>query len=262
MAKSIAGGLINSGYPAEKVQVSDPSAEQLEWYNQYPGIETTQNNSDCVSGSDILVLAVKPQMMKVVMEGISDDLNQHRPLLISIAAGIRIKDLIGWAKSDLAVIRVMPNTPALVNSGVSGLYASDLVNEDQKQTATQIMQSVGPAVWVERETDIDTVTGISGSGPAYFFRLMEIMQAVAIKQGLPADSAKTLVLQTALGAAKLANGSEVDPKELRRRVTSPNGTTEAGINAMEDNGLETAVEAGIRAAIARSEELAIMLGES
>jgi len=183
------------------------------------------------------------------------------PLVISIAAGILIKDIMLWIGAPLPVIRVMPNTPALVNCGVSGLFANGLADQHHKNAAQSIMQAVGPAIWVDHESDIDTVTGVSGSGPAYFFKLMEIMMDAAQSHGLDSEAARTLVLQTALGAARLANESEVGPGELRRQVTSPKGTTEAAINAMEDRGIEQTVKAGIQAAIDRSEELADILGD-
>ncbi len=262
MAKSIAGGLVNAGHPQDQIMISDPSTKQLDWYSRFPDLETTQDNEACVVNCDIVILSVKPQIMQQAVQGIASQFAQYQPLVISIAAGILIKDIIRWASANLSIIRVMPNTPALINSGVSGLFANSPVDEQQKSLAENIMQSVGATVWVDSESDIDTVTGISGSGPAYFFKLMEVMYSVAMQQGLSADAARTLVVQTALGAAKLAEQSDVGPEELRHRVTSPNGTTEAAINTMVDNGLESAIEHGIKAAIARSDELAKSLGES
>lgn len=262
MARSIIGGLVKSGFPDTEFHVSDPSQEQLDLFNEFAGVSTYTDNNQCLSQCDIVILAVKPQIMKQALQSITGTLRDRKPLLISIAAGILVKDILNWSETSLSVIRVMPNTPALINSGVSGLYANQQSSNEEKKTAEKIMQAVGPTIWVNQESDIDVVTGISGSGPAYFFKLMEIMINSAQSHGLDAESAKTLVLQTALGAAKLASQAEVDPRELRRQVTSPKGTTEAAINAMEKNSIEATVESGIQAAIDRSEELAQILGES
>jgi pyrroline-5-carboxylate reductase len=261
MARSIIGGLVSSGIPGTQFRVSDPSPEQRSRLEEISGVKAFDSNADCLDQCDIVVMAVKPQVMKEALSSVDSLLQASKPLIISIAAGILIQDMVRWIGAPLPVIRVMPNTPALVNCGVSGLFANELADQQHKDTAQAIMQAVGPAVWVNRESDIDTVTGISGSGPAYFFKLMEIMISAAQTHGLDPESARTLVLQTALGAARLANESDVEPGELRRQVTSPKGTTEAAINAMEDEGIENAVTAGIQAAIDRSEELARILGD-
>ena len=261
MARSIIGGLVSSGYDAKRIRVADPSPQQRSTLEDSYGVSCFEDNNDCITTGSIVVLAVKPQVMKSAIQIARTTIARQAPLVVSIAAGIRIRDILRWCECELAVIRVMPNTPALVNAGVSGMYANSLANDSNREMAESIMKAVGPVVWVNSEADIDTVTGISGSGPAYYFRLMEIMIDAAIQEGLDRETATTLVLNTALGAARLANESEFAAGELRRQVTSPGGTTEAALAAMESGGLENTVILGIRAAIARSDELATLLGE-
>jgi len=188
-------------------------------------------------------------------------LKETKPLLVSIAAGIRIQDASRWAGIELPFIRVMPNTPALVNLGASGLYANSLASAYHRELTEELMQSVSKIVWVESEDLIDSVTGVSGSGPAYFFRLMELMIEEAESNGIPSKDAETLVLQTALGAATLAMNSPHSAGELRRQVTSPNGTTQAGLEFMEKYQIERTVRGAVRAAVSRSVELSDQLGE-
>ena len=261
MARSIIGGLISSGWVASDIVASDPSTAQCELLTEQFSITTYQNNETCVTQANIVVLSVKPQVLKQAVQSIRTRLSENNPLLISIAAGIRSSDILKWLGQDMPFVRVMPNTPALVNCGASGLFANAHASHAHKQAAQQIMQAVGQAIWVDSESDIDTVTGISGSGPAYFFKLMEIMIHAAESNGLDRDVAKTLVLQTALGAAKLANQSAYFPAELRRQVTSPGGTTEAALLTMEKCGIDETIALGIDAAIKKSAELAKTLGK-
>ena len=264
MARSIISGLISSGWKADNIRVSDPSEEQrVRLQNQF-GIQTYSENAECLNNenaqTDIVVLAIKPQMMRQAINSVAHELLARKPMVISIAAGIRINDISRWIGEASPVIRVMPNTPALVNCGVSGLLANDSVSKEQCNIAESVMLSVGPVVWLDSEHDVDVVTGISGSGPAYYFKLMEIMIESAKANGLSEEAAKTLVLQTALGAATLAKSSEFMPGELRRQVTSPGGTTQAAINCMEEQGVEAVIANGIQAAIEKSDELAKTLG--
>ncbi len=261
MARSIIGGLITAGWSKEKLFASDPLADQRDNLENDFGIKCFDDNNQCIEHADIVVFSVKPQMMKAVVQSSGPALVKKQPLLISIAAGIRMADILSWAGKTMAFIRVMPNTPALVNCGVSGLLANDLATDDQRNAAENIMRAVGEIVWVNNESDIDAVTGVSGSGPAYFFKLMEIMIASAGRHGLSNDAAKTLVLQTALGAAKLAVSSEHLPDILRKQVTSPGGTTEAAILKMEELGIDETVAQGVRAAVEKSDELAHDLGD-
>ncbi len=261
MASSIIGGLCASGWPVNCIRVSDPSASQREKLHKLYQVPCFKSNLECVTNANIIVLATKPQVLKQAIKSIRDSLSQTQPLVASIAAGVTGPDILKWIGSPLPLIRVMPNTPALVNRGVSAMYANDLCSSQHKETVNHIMTAVGKTVWVNTEADIDTVTGISGSGPAYFFKLMEIMIEKAVQNGLTEDDAKTLVIETAAGAAELANNSEQTPSILRKQVTSPAGTTEAALLSMESSGIDQVVTKGINAAIERSRELAIILGE-
>ncbi len=260
MARSIIGGLISSGWHAKNIFASDPSKVQRDLLAQQFSIAIYENNEKCVSQADIVVLSVKPQVLKQAVESIRAALVEHNPLIISIAAGIRASDIMQWIGQEAPFVRAMPNTPALVNCGVAGLLANAHASSAHKQAAAQVMQAVGAVIWVDNESDMDTVTGISGSGPAYFFKLMEIMITAAESHGLSRAAARTLVLQTALGAAKLAADSAHSPAELRRQVTSPGGTTEAALLTMEQHGIDEAITLGVNAAIEKSAELAKTLG--
>lgn len=260
MARSIIGGLISSGWAAKNIFVSDPSKAQCDLLEAQFNIATYENNAQCASQANIVVLSVKPQVLKQAVESIRTTLVENNPLIISIVAGLRIDDIVKWIGQEMPFVRAMPNTPALVNCGVSGLLANAHANDDHKKTAEQIMQAVGQVIWVDSESDIDTVTGISGSGPAYFFKLMEIMINTAQSNGLDSATARTLVLQTALGAAQLATHSEYSADELRRQVTSPGGTTEAALLTMEQHGIDETITLGVNAAIEKSDELAKTLG--
>ena len=261
MSYSMIGGLLTNGFDTAYIAASDPSSARRQLLTEKFSIRVEAANSNCVDGAEIVVLAVKPQNMKQTLESISAYLITAQPVVISIAAGVRIREIISWSGGDLPVIRAMPNIPALINFGVSGLYANSLAGTAHKKTAETIMQAVGKVVWVNSEDDIDTVTGISGSGPAYFFRIMEIMIDTAQKSGLDKHTAQILVLQTALGAAKLAEQSPLSPGELRQQVTSPQGTTEVALESMNNQGIATTIETGILAAVKRSYELSTLLGE-
>ena len=187
-------------------------------------------------------------------------LKNSRPLVISIAAGISSDDIVAWSGERIPCVRAMPNTPALVNCGVSGLYANFECSAAQRLQAAELMAAVGKIVWVKDESLINTVTGVSGSGPAYFFKMMELMMEQAMANGLDAESAHTLVVETALGAAMLIRQSPLSPADLRKQVTSPRGTTDAAINAMENGGIDDAVRDGVQAAISRSAELSEQFG--
>ena len=210
---------------------------------------------------DVLVLAVKPQVMRKVCTEIAADVQARRPLCVSIAAGITLTHLQHWLGADIGIVRCMPNTPALVSKGASGLFANTGVSASQRKLAAELMSSVGLAVWLEQESDIDTVTALSGSGPAYFFLFMEAMQAAAIDMGLSAELARALTYQTAAGAAELAQHSAEDTAQLRRNVTSPGGTTERAIESFEKGALRELVQRSLQAARLRSTELAAEFGK-
>lgn len=261
MASSIIGGLVGKNYPPRNIIAADPLPATLERLKATAPVKCTTDNLEAINGAEVVVLAVKPQVMKQVLAPLAAELRRSRPLIISIAAGIEIASLARWLGDEtLPIVRCMPNTPALVQSGATGLYASRFVSAAQKQLADTILRAVGIALWLDDEAQIDAVTAVSGSGPAYFFLVMEAMQAAGEKLGLPADVARQLTLQTALGAAQMAIGSDVGADELRRRVTSPNGTTERAVAAFEAGGLRQLFEKALTDCRDRSVELARELG--
>ena len=255
MAASLIGGLIAKGFDPKKLFASDPNTDALQALAQRTGITDCANNHALVENSDVLVLAVKPQVMQSVLSDIAAVVQTRKPLIISIAAGISIANICKWLSGDCAVVRCMPNTPALVQLGASGLYANNKVNATQREQAKNILAAVGIALWLDTEEQIDAVTALSGSGPAYFFLLMEAMITAGEKLGLAPEISQALTLQTALGAAQMAITSDVDVAELRKRVTSPGGTTERAIAHFETNGLREIVEGALQAAALRSHEM-------
>lgn len=260
MASSIIGGLVGKGYPARAISACDPHEGTLERLKSLAPVRTTTDNFKAIADADVVILAVKPQVMKAVLQPLADVLRESRPLIISIAAGIEIRSIETWLGAELPIVRCMPNTPALVQTGATGLFANAAVSPAQRTQADTILRAVGIALWVSSEAEIDAVTAVSGSGPAYFFLVMEAMQAAGEKLGLTPDVAKQLTLQTALGAAQMAIASDVDAAELRRRVTSPNGTTERAIAAFEAGGLRDLFERALTDCRDRSAELARELG--
>ena len=259
MAASLIGGLLAQGLPAGAIRASDRGAEQREKIAAEHGIDVVASNAEACRDADVIVLAVKPQVMKAVCQALQPNL-QDGQLIVSIAAGITCASLQSWVGAR-PVVRCMPNTPALLRQGVSGLYATAEVSSEQRQQAEQLLSAVGTALWLEQEQQLDAVTAVSGSGPAYFFLLIEAMTAAGEKLGLPRETASQLTLQTALGAARMAVASDVDAAELRRRVTSPAGTTEAAIKSFQASGFEAIVEQALQAAATRSAELAEQLGK-
>lgn len=259
MATSIVGGLINNAFPAKKIAISEPNSELATKLVAQYKIHLAKSNADACSTCDVIVLAVKPQIIKQVCEEISPQLNDNH-LIISIAAGINSASLEQWLGKP-AIVRTMPNTPALICEGACGLFARKEVSDAQREIADQIMMSVGITAWVKDEDLIDSVTAISGSGPAYFFLMIEAMIDAGEKLGLDHETSSTLALQTAYGAAKLAQRSDVDIKELRRRVTSPKGTTEKAIESFEKDNFRQSVEHAMNACATRAKSLAEELGK-
>lgn len=259
MAASLIGGLRAQGVAASAIRASEPGTEQRARLQQEHGIITFANNADAIEGADLIVLAVKPQIMKAVCLDLAAHLAPNQ-VIISIAAGISCASLENWL-GERPVVRCMPNTPALLRQGVSGLFANPRVSAAQKAQAEQVLSAVGLALWLDSEAQIDAVTAVSGSGPAYFFLLIEAMTEAGEKLGLPRETAAHLSIQTALGAARMASESDVDAAELRRRVTSPNGTTEAAIKTFQAGGFEALVQQALNAAANRSTELAEQLGQ-
>ncbi len=259
MASSLIGGLLAKGLDAARIRASDPGAETRARVSAEHGVELFSDNAQAVQDADVIVIAVKPQVMKAVCQDLRAHLKPHQ-LLISIAAGITCTSLQNWLGNQ-PLVRCMPNTPALLGKGVSGLFATAAVTGEQRQQAEELLSAVGIAVWVDTEAQIDAVTAVSGSGPAYFFLLIEAMTDAGVKLGLPREVAKQLAEQTALGAAHMAVGSDVDAAELRRRVTSPAGTTEAAIKSFQADGFAATVEKALSAAAHRSAEMAEQLGQ-
>ncbi len=258
MARAIIGGLLENGFAPQNIWASEPESARLDDLAAQ-GLNTTTDNHAAVAAADLVVLAVKPQIMQTVASDLAEVARTHRPLFISIAAGISLEALDRWLGGDAAIVRCMPNTPALVQTGASGLFANTRVSDLQREQASRVLQAVGIALWVQNEAELDAVTAVSGSGPAYYFLMMEAMTAAGIKLGLSEENARGLTLQTALGAARMASNSEVDAAELRRRVTSPNGTTERAINSFQAGGFEALVETALTACRDRSVELAAEL---
>jgi pyrroline-5-carboxylate reductase len=257
MASALIQGLIRQGSAADQLLVADIDASKLQSLADDYGIRPAAEE-EIAAEAEIIVLAVKPQVMQSVCASLGEKIKQagKQPLIISVAAGITLTSLDDWLGGNAALVRCMPNTPALIGKGASGLYANARVDTMQRQASGAIMDAVGLSVWVEKESDLDAVTAVSGSGPAYFFLFMEAMQEAARDMGLEADLARALVLQTAMGAAELAAQSKEDLAELRRRVTSPGGTTEQAINSFQAENLEAIVARALQAAQRRSEELA------
>lgn len=254
MAASLIGGLIATGYPAAHIIVCDPVAASRDRLAAAFAIQTSADNTRATA-AQVVILAVKPQVMKAVATALRPSLD-HKPLVISIAAGIPVAALQNWLGAALPIVRCMPNTPALVQTGASGLFATALVSAAQRQQADAILSAVGTCLWVPREADIDAVTALSGSGPAYFFLVIEAMERAGVQLGLAPEVARSLTLQTALGSARMALGSDVDSAELRRRVTSPGGTTERAIEVFLSGGLPDLFEKAMIAARDRARAMA------
>ena len=259
MAASLIGGLRAKGLEASQIRASDPGEQTRAKVAAEHGIQVFADNAEAIEGVDVIVLAVKPQAMKAVCQALRPSLKPQQ-LMVSIAAGITCSSMNSWLGAQ-PIVRCMPNTPALLRQGVSGLYATAEVSAQQRQQAEELLSAVGIALWLDQEQQLDAVTAVSGSGPAYFFLLIEAMTAAGEKLGLPRETAAQLTLQTALGAAHMAVSSDVDAAELRRRVTSPAGTTEAAIKSFQAGGFEALVEKALGAAAHRSAEMAEQLGQ-
>ena len=256
MARSLVNGIIQDNN-AVRLRVSDPDETQLDAIRQnWTEVETFTDNRAAIIDADVVILAVKPQLMQHVIEGIQDLTQQYKPLCISIAAGVTEQKLSTWLGTEMPIVRCMPNTPALVQSGATGLFANDYVSKDQCNLAESILRAVGITLWLEKESLLDAVTALSGSGPAYFFLVMEAMQAAAEKMGIEPADAQLLTLQTAFGAAKLALESTDQPAQLRKNVTSKGGTTEAALATLMDGGLVELFDQALHAAEQRAKELA------
>jgi pyrroline-5-carboxylate reductase len=255
MAKSLIGGLINKGFSSRYICVSDPVKENLDQLNRKFGIATALDNSIAAKDVDLMVLCVKPQILESVCKELQASLNQTPPV-ISIVAGIPLSLLMDWLGEDTPIIRCMPNTPALVQNGAAGMFANQKVDKKLRNLAEEIFNAVGLCCWLKKEEDIDLVTAVSGSGPAYFFLFMEAMEKVAIDLGLDQEISRKLVIQTVSGAAKMAVESDMNPTELRTCVTSPGGTTEKAVNAFLEGNIIGLFNKAMSKALERATEMA------
>jgi pyrroline-5-carboxylate reductase len=259
MARSLIGGLIAQGLPARQIVVADPVDAQRALLAQQYGVQVTADNAEAACHAQVIVLAIKPQEMQTVAQQLAPALIPQPPLIISVAAGIRADALQRWL-GGLPVVRTMPNRPALNGCGVTGMFAPAQVSSTQRELAQRIMGAVGKAVWVEQEALIDAVTAVSGSGPAYFFLLMELLEAAGVELGLPQDTARTLAIETAYGSGLMAREVSDPPGVLREQVTSKGGTTEAALKVFAANDMKRIVSDAVKAAASRSAELAQQLG--
>ena len=261
MGRSLISGLLADGYRTERICAIDPDPEQRDTARSRFGIEVYADNPEIVHQADVLVLAVKPQQMQATLTALAAAMDiSQLPLVISVAAGIRVAAISRWLGRDLPVVRAMPNTPAMIRTGVSGLFANQQVGTEHRQQAEALLRSVGAVVWLEEEQHLDTVTALSGSGPAYFFLLMELLEQAAVVLGLPAEQARLLTMETALGAAKMVMESSHSAATLRQQVTSPGGTTEAAIAVLTRGRIDQLVLHALQAARDRSIELADRFG--
>jgi len=255
MASSLISGLIASGHSPRHLWVSDINPDTLKGLAENLNVNTSTSNDAVINEVDVVVLAVKPQTLSSVAKNAAALIQQKQPLVVSIAAGISQQSLSQWLGAETAIVRCMPNTPALVLTGATALHANTKVTDEQRNLAENIMRSVGIALWVDDESELDAVTAISGSGPAYYFLLMEAMEKAALELGLSEVTARLLVQQTALGAAKIALESSESPEQLRKRVTSPGGTTQRAIETFEQGGFTELVSKALHAARDRSIEM-------
>ncbi|MGF1546916.1 MAG: pyrroline-5-carboxylate reductase [Thiotrichales bacterium] len=261
MSRSLVGGLLKNAWPASTLHIADPDPTQRARIEALdPALHVDADGPRVVANVDVVVLAVKPQVLQAVARAIRSEVQARRPLIISIAAGIKSADIERWLGGDLAIVRCMPNTPALVMSGATGLFANLSTSQGQREIAERLMRSVGVTVWVNDERQLDAVTALSGSGPAYVFLVLEALQHGAESLGLAPEAARLLALQTVAGAAKLALESDEPPALLRERVTSKGGTTERALAEFNAGDLIGLFTRAMHAAAARSEELAEVLG--
>jgi pyrroline-5-carboxylate reductase len=260
MAAALIGGLVKRGLRGDRVVVADPSEGQLRHLVEQYGVAVAADNASAAAGAEVVMLAVKPQQMRAVALGLAPALVASRPLVISVAAGIPHAALARWFGPLIAVVRTMPNRPALNGFGATGLYAPASVGAAHRALAESIMAAVSATVWVEHESQMDTVTALSGSGPAYFFLFMEALEAAAHERGLPHDIAHRLTLETAFGAAQMARQSADSLAVLRDQVTSKGGTTAAALDVLDAAGLRAIVAHAVAAADRRSAELAAEFG--
>ncbi len=258
MARCLVGGLLRHGFPASSIVAADPDADQRSSMAAL-GVAAIDANERAVEGATSIVLAVKPQLVSRVVQHLKSSIREAQ-LLISIAAGVPSSAIASWCSCPVGIVRCMPNTPALYGAGVTALFANSRATQQQRSVAESILSAVGDVIWVRDESSIDAVTAVSGSGPAYFFYLMEAMIEAGVELGLDEATARRLTLKTAYGAAVMANESDLSPSVLRRNVTSPGGTTERAISMFDAGGCKSLVKQAVHGAARRSVELADEFG--
>lgn len=260
MARSLIAGLLAKGLPPAQVVVADPFESQRTQVAEQYRVKVTADNNEAVQSAQVVVLAVKPQELAKVARALAPTLAaaSNKPLIISVAAGVRAADLQNWL-GDIPVVRTMPNRPALNGCGMTGMYATATVPVAQRELATRILSAVGKTIWVEQETQMDAVTAVSGSGPAYFFLLMECLEAAGVELGLAPEVSRALAIETAYGAGFMARELSDSPTVLRQQVTSKGGTTEAAMKVFAARDITDIVTQAVAAAAARSAELAVQL---
>lgn len=262
MGGALIRGLIAKGLPAERISVGEATQARRIALADELGVHVSADNREVVEGADIVVLAVKPQDMAMTVRPLAESFARRPPLVLSIAAGIRVADIQEWCGPGVAVVRAMPNRPALNNAGAAGLYAPAGLSPAHRKLAEDVLGAVGTTVWVPEEDAIDLVTALSGSGPAYFFLLAELMTDAAVKLGLPHASAQELAIQTLFGSGRMARDSDGDLARLRAEVTSKGGTTEAALRVFDTSNLRGIVAAAVKAAADRGREMAQAFGKS
>ena len=256
MARSLIGALIHAGHRPDLLLVSEPNADLRTQLKRDFGVGAFDNASQACADADVVLVAVKPQLFRAVCKELSAALAGAEPLVISIAAGITIAQIDRWLGGGHSIVRCMPNTPALIGAGASGLFANAATSDAQRDQAETILGCAGITAWIDSEALIDVVTAVYGSGPAYFFLLVEALENAGVTQGLPRDIARLLAAQTCMGAGRMLVESGESPETLRKRVTSPNGTTHAAVTAFETGGLRALVDCAVQAATNRGRELA------
>lgn len=261
MGGALIRGLIARGVPPQNISVGEAAQARRIQLADELGVLVTADNREAASSADVVVLAVKPQDMAMTTQGLADVLASRKLLVLSIAAGIRVADIAGWCGPGVPVVRAMPNRPALNNAGASALYATAGLGAAHRQLAEDVLGAVGTTVWVPDEAMLDVVTALSGSGPAYFFLLAELLADAAVKLGLPRESAQELAIQTLYGSGLMARQSDGDLARLRAEVTSKGGTTEAAVRSFDGANLRAIVAAAVTAATDRGREMAQAFGD-
>lgn len=254
MGRALISGLIAGGMNAESIHAADPSEEQRKSLAEELGVCVHDDNAEAARRADVLVVAVKPQVMDEVLASVADAVDADT-LIVSVAAGMPIERIKQGLNGHERIVRAMPNTPALYQAGMTGMAAAEAVTDTDRQRASQVLEAAGEVAWVDDEALMDVITAVSGSGPAYFFSLVEQLTAAGTRAGLPEETAAKLARQTAFGAGTMMARSDVPAGELRARVTSPGGTTAAALESLSDNDFARIIDAAVQAAVKRGREL-------